>query len=113
MAKARRYKRVRHRRVVRPVKQLGDEKVFGEITPEEFFSEVERAATAAGVAPEWIYAMKKTGILLTEANEDQFSKKELAEWDAAIEEYRSRKPGSSHADACRKLMVLAHLIRHS
>jgi hypothetical protein len=36
--------------------------------------------------------MKKTGMMVTEANMDHCSKKELAEWDAAIEEYRSRKP---------------------
>jgi hypothetical protein len=36
--------------------------------------------------------MKKIGILLTEANMDQFSEEDLAEWDAAIEEYRTRKP---------------------
>ena len=28
--------------------------------------------------------MKKIGILLTEANMDQFSEEDLAEWDAAI-----------------------------
>jgi hypothetical protein len=78
---------------VNATKQPGDGKVFGGITPEEFFGKVEQAATAAGVAPEWVYATKKTGILITEANMDQFSKKELAEWDAAIKEHRSRKPG--------------------
>jgi hypothetical protein len=51
MGKAGRYKRVRHRRAVRLTKRPCDEKVFSGITPEEFFSEIEQAATTAGVSP--------------------------------------------------------------
>ena len=58
----------------------------------EVFREIEKVAAAAGLAPEGVYAMKKTGMMVTEANMDHCSKKELAEWDAAVEEYRSRKP---------------------
>jgi hypothetical protein len=83
-------KRVRHLRAVRPTKQPGDE-----INAKEVFSEVEieKVAVEAGIAPERVYAMRKTAMMVTDANMDQCSKKELAEWDAAVEEYRSRKLG--------------------
>ena len=75
---------------MRPTKQPGDEtnakEVFSEI-------EVEKVAVEAGIAPERVYAMRKTAMMVTDANMDQCSKKELAEWDAAVEEYRSRKLG--------------------
>jgi len=86
MGKAGRNKQVRHRRAVRSTKQPGDE------IAKEVFSEIEKVAAEAGLAPEWVYAMRKTGMMVTEANMDQCSKKELAEWEAAVEEYRSRKP---------------------
>jgi hypothetical protein len=87
MGKAGRNKQIRHRRAVRSAKQPGDE-----IIAKEVFSEIEKVAAEAGIAPEWVYAMRKTGMMVTEANMDQCSKKELAEWEAAVEEYRSRKP---------------------
>jgi len=58
----------------------------------EVFSEIEKVAAAAGLAPEGVYAMKKTGMMVTEANMDHCSRKELAEWNAAIEEYRAQGP---------------------
>ena len=90
MGKVGRNKRVRHLPAVRPTKQPGDE-----INAKEVFSEVEieKVAVEAGIAPERVYAMRKTAMMVTDANMDQCSKKELAEWDAAVEEYRSRKLG--------------------
>ena len=90
MGKVGRNKRVRHLRVLRPIRQPGDE-----INAKEVFSEIgiEKVAVEAGIAPERVYAMRKTAMMVTDANMDQCSKKELAEWDAAVEEYRSRKLG--------------------
>ncbi len=43
-----------------------------------------------GVAPQFIYAFEKTGILVTEFNYDTASSEQLAEWQAAVEEYELR-----------------------
>ena len=42
----------------------------------------------ANVRPEIIYAYQKTGRLVTEENSQLLSAEELAEWDAAVDEYR-------------------------
>ncbi len=42
---------------------------------------------AAGLAPAFIDAFEKTGLLVTEENQHLIPEKDLAEWDAAIEEY--------------------------
>jgi hypothetical protein len=49
------------------------------------------AMTEAGIDPAYIYAYSKTGMIVTEANQGQWSEEDLAEWRAAFEEYRSRK----------------------
>ena len=72
---------------MRPTKQPGDE-----INAKEVFSEIEKVAVEAGIASERVYAMRQTGMMVTEANMDHCSKKELAEWNAAIEEYRAQGP---------------------
>ena len=46
------------------------------------------AMESAGFAPEYIYAFKQTGRVLTQENEHLLSAEELAEWDGAIDEYR-------------------------
>jgi hypothetical protein len=46
------------------------------------------AMTGAGIAPELIYAIQRTGRLVTEENSHLLPKEALAEWQAAIEEYR-------------------------
>jgi hypothetical protein len=43
--------------------------------------------------PAVIYAFRKTGILIEEANEHRASEQELAAWKAALAEYRLRKAG--------------------
>jgi hypothetical protein len=45
---------------------------------------------AAGLDPAFIYAYEKTGRLVTEANQHLLSDADLAEWDAAIEEYEAK-----------------------
>jgi hypothetical protein len=47
---------------------------------------------AAGLDPAFIYAFEKTGLLVTEQNQHLIPENDLAEWDAAVEEYR-RKHG--------------------
>jgi|SRR5215813_8411127 len=46
------------------------------------------AMTAAGIAPELIHAIQRTGRFVTEENRHLLSEEALAEWQAAIEEYR-------------------------
>ena len=53
-------------------------------------AEVAAAMKAAGVAPDLIHAFVRTGMIVTEDNLDVWSKEDLAEWDAAIEEYRRK-----------------------
>jgi DNA-binding transcriptional regulator YhcF (GntR family) len=45
------------------------------------------AAGKAGVRPELIYAMRKTGRIVTASNQDLLTDDELQEWQDAIEEY--------------------------
>ena len=45
---------------------------------------------AAGMNPAFIYAFEKTGLLVTEQNQHLISDEDLAEWDAAIEEYERK-----------------------
>ena len=47
---------------------------------------------AAGLDPAFIYAFEMTGLLVTEQNQHLIPENDLAEWDAAIEEYE-RKHG--------------------
>jgi hypothetical protein len=47
----------------------------------------------AGADPATIYAFRKTGILLEEANEHRATEQELATWKAALAEFRKRKAG--------------------
>jgi hypothetical protein len=47
----------------------------------------------AGTDPAVLYAFRKTGLLIDDANEHRATEKELAAWKAAVEEYRKRKAG--------------------
>ena len=48
------------------------------------------AMKTAGIDPAMIYAFEETGLIVSEDNQDMISDKELAEWESAIERYRSR-----------------------
>ena len=61
-----------------PVSKAGLDEVTGQI---------QSAAGKAGVRPELIYAMRKTGRVVTEANQHLLTDEELQEWQDAIEEY--------------------------
>jgi hypothetical protein len=62
--------------------------------PEQVEHLTVEAMKAAGLDPAIIYAYEKTGRLVTEDNQQLLSDADLAEWDAAIEEYemKHRKP---------------------
>ena len=46
---------------------------------------------AAGLDPAFIYAFEKTGLLVTQRNQHLIPENDLAEWDAAIEEYERKQ----------------------
>ena len=59
------------------------------ISEEVIHRELTSAAVNAGIDPGIIYAMDKTGMVLVAGKEDHWSKQDLSEWEAAIEEYDS------------------------
>jgi len=59
------------------------------ISEETIRAELTDAALKARIDPAIIYAMNKTGMILTAATENLWSEEALAAWNAAIEEYRS------------------------
>ena len=58
------------------------------IDTEKVQRDMVNAMRKAGIAPDRIYAFEKTGMLPLEGNLDVWSKKDLDEWQAAIEEFR-------------------------
>jgi hypothetical protein len=44
---------------------------------------------AAGIDPGKIHAYRRTGMLVTSENVDQWSAEDLDEWQAALDEYQS------------------------
>src|SRR5208337_2341030 len=54
---------------------------------DEMTGQILSAAGKAGVRPELIYAMRKTGRIVTESNQELLTDGELQEWQDAIEEY--------------------------
>ena len=61
-----------------PISEAGLDEMMGRILS---------AAGKAGVRPELIYAMRKTGRIVTASNQDLLTNDELQEWQDAIEEY--------------------------
>ena len=59
------------------------------VSEEVIRHELTKAAVRAGIDPAIIYAMNKTGMILTAATENLWSDEALAAWNAAIEEYHS------------------------
>jgi hypothetical protein len=56
--------------------------------------EMVEAMAAAGISPEKVYATGKTGMLPAAENMHLWSEADLAEWNAAIEEYRKLTEGT-------------------
>jgi hypothetical protein len=63
-----------------PISQAGLDEMMGQLLS---------AAGKAGIRPELIYAMKKTGRMVTESNQHLLTNEELQEWRDATEEYRA------------------------
>ena len=59
------------------------------ISEDTIRAELTDAAVKARIDPAIIYAMHKTGMILTAATENLWSEDALAAWNAAIEEYHS------------------------
>ncbi len=74
-----------------------DDPVFFDLPPvEQIEFQTVQAMHKAGIDPAIIYAYEKTGgLLVTEANRHLIPDKDLAEWQAAIDEYRARQDHSA------------------
>ena len=71
-----------------------DDKVFFDAPPLEHVEhEMVQAMKKAGIDPAIIYAFEKTGRIVSEDNQNLLSDADMAEWEAAISEYRTK-----HAD---------------
>ncbi len=60
---------------------------------DEMTALVVEAMAKAGVEPTRIYAYRKTGLIVTEENLHLLSEQDLAEWEAAIQEYEEMIKG--------------------
>src|SRR5947209_1816193 len=71
--------------------------VFFDAPPvEQIEFQTVQAMKKAGIDPALIYAYEKTGgLLVTEQNKHLISDKDLAEWQAAIDDYRAKHGGTS------------------
>lgn len=67
-----------------------DDPVFFDAPPFEHFEhDVVETMKRANMRPEIIHAFQKTGLLVGEDNLDRFTTAQLAEWAAAVDEYRT------------------------
>lgn len=72
------------------LEELGERVGMPLPTADELTTTMVAAMEEAGIAPEVIYAFKKTGgLLVTEANQHLIDDRDLDAWQRAIEEYRS------------------------
>jgi len=77
------------------------QRTFGRVAQASPISESEvdeamlRVLREANVRPEIIYAYQKTGRIVTEETARLLSAEELAEWNAAVDEYRRQHRGRS------------------
>jgi hypothetical protein len=68
-----------------------DDPVFFDLPPLEHVEhQMVEAMKAAGLDPAFIYAYEKTGRHVTEQNQHLLSDRDLAEWQAAIDEYHQQ-----------------------
>ena len=69
-----------------------DDPVFFDLPhPEQLEAMMVEDMKAAGLDPAFVYAFEKTGLLVTEQNQHLIPDADLAEWDAAIEEYERKQ----------------------
>lgn len=68
-----------------------EDKLFWE-EPEHVEHQVTQAMRRAGLPPAMVYAYEKTGLLVTEKNRNLIPEADLAEWNAAWDEYEKLHP---------------------
>lgn len=74
---------------------------IGESLDDVARKEIAKRLREERVSPDFIYAFKKTGNLVTEENRDLWTAKTLREWTRALGEYRRRVEGDSKTiDLC-------------
>ena len=54
---------------------------------------ITKAMASAGIDPALIYAFHRTGLIISEENVHLMSPEDLAEWQAALDEYKARLKG--------------------
>lgn len=57
------------------------------------FDKMIQAAAESGMPPEYIYAMHKTGLFVTEDNMQRMSEAQIDSWNSAIKEYKRLSKG--------------------
>jgi hypothetical protein len=82
-------------------KPLPDDPVFFDMpSASEVEEQAVEAMVRAGIRPELIYAYIKTGgLVVTAENQDLIPDKDLAEWDAVIDEFRATKKLKTKGDS--------------
>ena len=76
-----------------------NDKLFFDAPPLEHVEHyMVEAMKKAGLHPALIYAFEKTGLLVTEENQHLLPEKDLAEWEAAIDEYEALQAGEEMSD---------------
>jgi integrase len=56
-------------------------------------TDITKAMASAGIDPALIYAFHRTGLIISEENVHLMSPEDLAEWQAALDEYKDRLKG--------------------
>ena len=75
------------------------EKLFFDMPPLEHVEHfMVEAMKQAGLDPAIIYALEKTGLLVTEANENLITDMDRAKWEAAVLEYRAKHGAESEKE---------------
>jgi hypothetical protein len=60
------------------------------LNPQQYEQAMIETMSQAGVDPAFIYAFRRTGRIVTEANKDRLTENELRQWNDAIDEYQHR-----------------------
>lgn len=68
--------------------------MYSQQTIDDIQRQLSEAAAKVGIAPEIVYAMRKTGLIITENNFHLIRKEDLREWYAAIDEYKQHEKTS-------------------
>ncbi len=73
-----------------------DDPVFFDVPPLEHLEhEMVQAMKGANLDPALIYAFEKTGLLVTAQNQHLLSDQDLAEWQAAVDEFQAKRDGTN------------------